>query len=176
MGPPSSYGTITFQSSDLPSPLIMDCEDASPRFPKGFQGHPSPAFPIFLQLRFPPPQSRGAWERSHWIAWPAPPSPKTLPPQALFTQLVSLSPNIQIKDYRIISRHVDRKRVLFGPRGFFYHVLLVFFHSVLSFNKPNPQNCHTKFFSTMLICLFLLEEISGHTLCSSPFSIGLSVE
>ena len=66
--------------------------------------------------------------------------------------------------------------MLFSPRDFFDHVLVVFFHSVLSFNKPNPQNGHTKLFSTMLICLFLLEEISGHTLCSSPCSIGLSVE
>lgn len=64
MGPPSSYGTITFQSSDLPSPLIMDCEEASPMIPKGLLGPSLSGLSHLLATwvfssPHPPPQPRG---------------------------------------------------------------------------------------------------------------------
>ena len=146
-----------------------------PWFPKGFWGHLFLGSPIFLQLGCFLPRTlhpnpveleKGAIELPDLLHQ----SSKTLPLQPFFTQLVSLSPNIQIKDYRNISRHVDRKRVLFSPRDFFHHVLLVFFHSVLSFNKPNPQNGHTKFFSTNVnLPFFSWRNFRPHSLQQSMF-------
>ena len=138
MGPPSSYGTITFQSSYLPSTLIMDCEEASPTIPKGLLGPSLSRFsPLLATQVSPSPTPRSL--RKEPLNCPTcstitqnPASPSSFP------SAVSLSPNTQIKDYRNIRRHVDRKRVLFSPRGFFYPASPSSFPSAVSLS-PNTQ-------------------------------------
>ena len=102
-----------------------------PGFPKGSRGRLFPGSPIFLQLGFFSLElEKGA------IKFPDLLHQSPIIPLSFHSVAFTLSPNIQIKDYRNISRYIDRERVLFSPRGFFYHVLLVFSHSILSFNKP----------------------------------------